>query len=43
MVASDEEAEIAAAEEEKEAMVLQKRMADKLDVDDFYNVEGEVS
>lgn len=40
--ASDEEAEIAAAEEEKEAMVLQKRMADKLDVDDFYNVEGEI-
>jgi len=37
--ASDEEAEIAAEEEEKEAIMLQKRMAQNLDADDFYTVD----
>ena len=33
---SDEEGEIAAEEEEKEAMILQKRLAEQLDTEDFY-------
>jgi len=37
--ASDEEAELAAEEEEKEAMVLQKRLAEKLDAEDFYTFD----
>merc|ERR1712013_629333 len=36
---SDEDGELAAEEEEKEAMVLQKRMAEQLDADDFYALD----
>ena len=39
ILASDEEAELAAQEEETEAMTLQKRMASRLDEDDFYAFE----
>lgn len=37
--ASDEEGELAAQEEEVEAMTLQKRMAARLDEEDFFNVQ----
>ena len=39
---SDQEAVEAAAEEEKEALLLQKQMADRLDSDDFYKCDIEV-
>lgn len=38
---SDEEAETTAVEEEKEAMMLQKRLAEQLDSEDFYSVVEE--
>ena len=37
--ASDEEGELAAQEEELEAMTLQKRMAARLDEEDFFDVQ----
>lgn len=39
---SDDEAEITAVEEEKEAIMLQKRLAKQLDNDDFYSFEEKV-